>query len=84
MQQLEWRDAKISDHSPRMVADSIFGTYEILRWSDGSFGGTIPDRMEFDDHSYIEFGNAVDMEQAREIAEYNYVTRYQARQSIPE
>lgn len=44
---LEWREARVSDRWPRYSADSVFGRYEAMQWSDGSFGGSIPDSKEF-------------------------------------
>lgn len=42
VQSLVWRAARVSDKWPREVAESIFGNYEALQWSDGSFGGSTP------------------------------------------
>lgn len=39
---LVWREARVSDKWPRYSAESIFGDYEALQWSNGAFGGSIP------------------------------------------
>ena len=48
VQPLVWVDAKTHSDSVREAAHSNFGSYEVLMWSDGSYGGTYPDGEEFD------------------------------------
>lgn len=39
---LKWRAARVSDKWERYEAETMFGTYEALEWSDGTYGVSIP------------------------------------------
>lgn len=67
--QLDWREARVSDRWPRYSAESVFGNYEALQWSDGSFGGSVPDNKEFSCDS---------LEEAKRICQADYEGRVAA------
>lgn len=39
---LVWQSARVSDRYERFSANSPWGKYEAIEWSDGTFGGTLP------------------------------------------
>lgn len=63
---MEWRNAKVSDNSPRFVAETPIGNWEVLLWSDGTFGGADPDGVEFE---------AGSLELAQSAAQADYTAR---------
>lgn len=70
---LVWVDGKFSDKHPRETADSILGTYEVLQWAQGDFGGSVP--AEDRGSSNREFCGAKTMEQAKAAAQADYEAR---------
>jgi hypothetical protein len=63
---LAWREARVSDKWPRYDADSAFGHYEVLQWSDGSFGGSVPVNREF---------SCENLDAAKKICQADYESR---------
>jgi hypothetical protein len=69
---LNWYEARCSDQWERFSADSVFGSYEALEWSNGGFGGTFAPVAE--GVRGIEF-SAASLEHAKEICERDYSMR---------
>ena len=69
---LEWVDARFRD-SPRETADTLLGTYEVLQWAQGDFGGGVP--KDDPDAPNSEFGGAKSMEEAKAAAQADYERR---------
>jgi hypothetical protein len=55
---LVWKEARISDQWERFSAECVFGCYEVLEWSDGGFGGTLPGSLTEFDADSIEAAKA--------------------------
>ena len=69
---LVWQSSRVSDRYERFSADSPWGRYEALEWSDGSFGGTLP-RVDCDSDS-VEF-SVESMSAALAYCQADYVER---------
>lgn len=69
---LVWRSARFSDRYAREAAETIVGEYEVLEWSDGTFGGTLPSSNR--DELGKEF-SAATLEDAKAFAEADYERR---------
>jgi hypothetical protein len=69
---LKWEDARFCD-TPRETAESLLGTYEVLLWANGDFGGSVP--VDDPENSNTEFGGAATMEEAKAAAQADYSTR---------
>ena len=70
---LEWVDAKFRSGSPRETAESLLGTYEVLQWAQGDFGGSVPQDDPFASNS--EFCGAKSIEDAKTAAQADYERR---------
>ena len=70
---LVWVDARFSSATPRETAETILGTYEVLQWLDGDFGGSVP--AADPDESNTEFGGAASMAEAKAAAQADYEYR---------
>ena len=70
---LKWVDAKISSNSPRETAESLVGTYEVLRWAHGEFGGSVPSTNP--EASNIEFVGGESLQEAKAAAQEDYERR---------
>lgn len=68
---LEWAEAGLSSKSDRLTADSIVGQYEVLKWADGTFGGTLPGS---DGEHGVEFTSST-MDAAKATAQADYEQR---------
>lgn len=66
---LEWKDGRISNKWERLTAETIFGQYEALEWSDGGFGGSIPNGEGSEEFS------SVSLEAAKAAAQADFETR---------
>lgn len=69
---LAWEEARVSDKWERYSAESPFGNYEALEWSNGGYGGTLAPVSE--DTRGVEF-NASSMQAAKDICNQDYVMR---------
>lgn len=69
---LQWYDARVSDKRERFSAESVFGNYEVLEWSNGGYGGTFAPISE--DADGIEF-SAISIEAAKYICDADYSNR---------
>tara|TARA_X000001316_G_scaffold12129_2_gene5696 strand:- start:704 stop:1150 length:447 start_codon:yes stop_codon:yes gene_type:complete len=70
---LVWEDGKFWSGSVRETAESVFGTYEVLRWVQGDFGGSIP--ANDPDDTNTEFGGASSLDDAKAAAQADYEAR---------
>ena len=69
---LEWKEARFSDEWERFTAETIIGRYEVLKWSDGGYGGSIPGASV--EEQGREF-NAPSMLEAKAVAQADYERR---------
>ena len=69
---LVWKSSRVSDRHERFSANSPWGKYEALEWSDGTFGGTLP-RVDCDSDS-VEF-SVESMSAAMAYCQADYVER---------
>lgn len=65
---LEWREARVSDRWERYSADTLFGSYEALEWSNGTFGGSVPVGGDEPNEEFV----AASIEEAKDIAQNHY------------
>lgn len=72
VKKLQWYEARVSDAWERYSAESAFGNYEALEWSNGGYGGTLAPVDE--DARGVEF-NANSIEAAKQICEADYAMR---------
>jgi hypothetical protein len=78
---LVWEDGKFRSGSPRETSDSVLGTYEILQWASGDFGGSVP--ADDPDQSGTEFGEAVSLDEAKAACQADYTRRILALIETP-
>jgi hypothetical protein len=69
---LEWKEARFSDKYQRFTVVTPFGLYEVLEWSDGSFGGSVPSELREDPN--VEFSSDT-LERAKAAAQADYERR---------
>lgn len=74
-EKLPWREARVSDKWERYSAESVFGNYEALEWSNGGYGGTLAPASE--DARGVEF-DATSIDHAKSICEADYAVRLAA------
>lgn len=72
---LVWEDAKISSQCVRQTAETLFGVYEALQWSDGTYGGSIPTGS---DEPNKEYGDLPTLEAAKAAAQADHDARIRA------
>ncbi len=73
VKKLQWEDANFSDNGERETADCLAGSYEVLRWSSGDYGGTFAKRK--DAQRGEEFDGCDSMDEAKEKCQADYSRR---------
>lgn len=69
---LEWVEMRVSDKWERFEADSVFGRYEALEWSNGGYGGTFAPVAE--GARGVEF-SVNSLKEAKRVCENDYIMR---------
>lgn len=69
---LVWVDGRFSS-TPREVAETVFGRYEVILWADGTFGGSLPARPGEDYRE--EFSGKSSLGEAKAAAQADYERR---------
>lgn len=71
---LEWREARVSNKWERYTAVCVLGGYEVLEWSDGTFGGSMADDPLHEDCNSKEF-SAASISEAQAMCQADYEWR---------